>query len=84
MRDPIKITIDKFGVVSVTESNESFVSTNTVENKFEIKVKNEERGILPLTGGNGHIEYLVPAAILFSSSLLLSIYYLFRRRKGWN
>lgn len=84
MRDPIKITIDKFGVVSVTESNESFVSSNTAENKFEIKVKNEERGILPLTGGNGHIEYLIPAAILLSSSLLLSIYYLFRRRKGWN
>lgn len=84
MRDPIKMTIDKFGVVSVTESNESFVSVSTVENQFEIKVKNEERGILPLTGGNGHIEYLIPAAILFSSSLFLSIYYLFRRRKGWN
>lgn len=84
MRDPIKMTIDKFGVVSVTESNESFVSVSTVENQFKIKVKNEERGILPLTGGNGHIEYLIPAAILFSSSLFLSIYYLFRRRKGWN
>ncbi|MFW7374195.1 Cna B-type domain-containing protein [Vagococcus fluvialis] len=84
MRDPIKMTIDKFGVVSVTESNESFVSVSTVGNQFEIKVKNEERGILPLTGGNGHIKYLIPAAILFSSSLFLSIYYLFRRRKGWN
>ena len=41
-------------------------------------------GEITISGAKNSTVALIPAAILLSSSLLLSIYYLFRRRKGWN
>ncbi len=82
----ILFTIDKYGDVTVTDANSEYVTYDVVNNQFEFLVKNEPippGGILPETGGRGTFTIQPIAVLLLSISLILSVYALYRRRKGW-
>ena len=89
LETPIEFHVTKFGELILDKSPKGLasLSINKDLNQFELLVKNEEElpepGILPETGGFGHGKFVIVASILMTISLLLTIYFLYHRRKGW-
>lgn len=86
LEKPIKITIDKRGVLELADSLSDMVSFKKVGNIFELTVKNEEEpsgGILPQTGGVGNSIYTTISSVFMLVTLSLLGYYVYRNRKGW-
>lgn len=86
LEESITLTIDKKGILSLVDSLKGMVSLDKVANEFQLTIKNEEeptKGILPQTGGNGHLGYTKTALLLMIIGSSLFGYYWYRSRKGW-
>ncbi len=76
LKNPIAIVISDKGTVTV-DSQSAVVENNTIQ----LSVKNQQKGLLPATGGSGRTGYWITGAILFSAMLLLGLFYFLRRRQ---
>lgn len=86
LEESITLTIDKKGIPRLVDSLKGMVSLDKVANEFQLTIKNEEeptKGILPQTGGNGHLGYTKTALLLMIIGSSLFGYYWYRSRKGW-
>lgn len=79
LKNPIAIVISDNGTVTV-DSKSAVVDNNTIQ----LSVKNQEKGLLPATGGSGRTGYWITGAILFSAMVLLALFYFLRRRQVLN
>ena len=76
LKNPIAIVISDKGTVTV-DSQSAVVDNNTIQ----LSVKNQQKGLLPATGGSGRTGYWITGAILFSVMVLLALFYFLRRRQ---
>ncbi|MCJ1977683.1 pilin N-terminal domain-containing protein [Lactococcus paracarnosus] len=79
LKNPIAIVISDKGTVTV-DSQSAVVDNNTIQ----LSVKNQQKGLLPATGGSGRTGYWITGAILFSVMVLLALFYFLRRRQLLN
>lgn len=79
LKNPIAIVISDNGTVTV-DNKSAVVDNNTIQ----LSVKNQEKGLLPATGGSGRTGYWITGAILFSAMVLLALFYFLRRRQVLN
>lgn len=76
LKNPIAIVISDKGTVTV-DSQSAVVDNNTIQ----LSIKNQQKGLLPATGGSGRTGYWITGAILFSAMVLLTLFYFLRRRQ---
>lgn len=84
---PIKVDISDKGKVILTDPNNVSKMTNTLSdgdasNEIQIEIKNNLKGVLPATGGNGKRAYVLGATAVATLAVLVGGVYVYRNRKG--